>query len=59
MAGYVTAILAFVRAEIDALEASSFGEFWKIPLAISLCFTSFLVKQTFVFWDVLGKEYYS
>ena len=30
MAGYVTAVLAFVRAELRGRETSSFCDYWKV-----------------------------
>ena len=38
MAGYVTAAPAFVNAKLEAREASSFSDFWKMT---SLDFTAF------------------
>ena len=53
VAGYVTAILIFVRAELRALETSSFCDFFfKWPLAILPYFTPFWLNQTFVFCDI-------
>ena len=48
-AGYVTAVLAIVRAELRAREASSCCDKKKWPHAISPYFTLFGLKQTFVF----------
>ena len=59
MAGYVTAVLAFVRAELRGRETNSFCDFKKWPLVIIPHFTPFCLYHTSVFWDVLGKEYYS
>ena len=53
------AIPAIVRAELCAREAISFCDFRKWPPAISPSFTPSCLNQTFNFWDVLGKEYYS
>ena len=45
-AGYVTAVLAIVRTELRAREASNFCDFLKWPLAISPYFILFWLKQT-------------
>ena len=60
MVGYVTAVLAFVRVGAPAVgrETSIFWDFLKVTSCDFTPFYSFLLKQTFVFWDVLGKEYY-
>ena len=58
MAGYVTTVVAFVRAKLRAREASSFCDFWKMT-TISTHFTPFLLMQTVFLKDVLGNEYYS
>ena len=57
-AGYVTAVLAIVRTELRAREASSFCDFWKITSCDFTLFCSFLTQAN-VFLDVPGKEYYS
>ena len=44
MAGYVTVILAFVRAALSAREASSFCDFWKMTSYNFTAFYSFLTK---------------
>ena len=50
MAGYVMAVLATVCGELLAWEASSFCDFEKLPLAISLHFLLFdTFKQIFTF----------
>ena len=61
MAGYVTGVLAFVRTELRALEASSFSDFWKVTSCDFTAFYSFLTGANICvfFLDVLGKEYYS
>ena len=47
---------SYFCAELCAQESRSFYDFQKWLLVISLHFTPFLLKQPFVFWDVLGKE---
>ena len=60
MAGYVTAAPAIVRTELCAREASSFCDFWKNDLLrFHVILLFFWLKQTFSFWDVIGKEYYN
>ena len=61
MAGYVTAILAFVCSNLPAQEASSFCDFWKLTSCdFTSFFSFFLLKQTFGILDVLNKDnYYS
>ena len=46
-AGYVNAVLAIVRTELRAREASSFCDFEKWPLAISPYSILFRLKQTY------------
>ena len=58
-AGYVTAVLAIVRTELRAREASSFCDFWKMTFCDFTYFIIFLTKANIIFLDVLGKEYYS
>ena len=58
-AGYVTAVLAIVRTELRAWEASSFCDFWKITFCDFTFLNYFLTKANIIFLDVLGKEYYS
>ena len=41
------------------LPASIFCDFWKWPFLISLHLSQFWLKQTFVFLDVLYKEFWS
>ena len=57
MVGYVTATPAFFCGKLRAREASSFYDLWNWPLVISLKFSPFWLKQTFVFLDVLDKEF--
>ena len=59
MAGYVTAVLAFVHAELCGRESRSFCDFWKVSSCNFTPFSSFLTQPNVCFWDVLGKEYYS
>ena len=51
--GYVTAVLAIVRTELRAREASSFCDFWKLTSC-----DSFFIQANVKFLDLLGKEYY-
>ena len=48
-AGYVTAVLAFFRAEIRTWEASSFCDFWKMTSRKFTVFHSFLTQALFLF----------
>ena len=54
MAGYVTAVLAFVRADLCGPEKSSFCDFWKVTSSNFTPFYSFLTQPTVCFLDVLG-----
>ena len=57
-AGYVTTVLAIVRTEFCAWEASSFCDFWKMtPCDFTILF--FFTQANIIFLDVLGKEYFS
>ena len=56
--GYITASLMFVCVVHRACQASSFCDF-TLPYAISLHFSPFWYMLTFVFADVLIKEYCS
>ena len=55
----MAAELAFVRAELRGQETSSFCDFFKVTSCNFTPFHSFWLNQTFVFWNVLCKEYYS
>ena len=57
-AGYVTAVLAIVRVEIHAREVSNFCFFIDL-LQFHLISLFLFIYQTFIFWNVLGKEYFS
>ena len=59
MAGYVTAVVAFVYSKLPAREASSFFDFWKITSCDFTAFFSFLTETKLCFLDVLDKKYYS
>ena len=43
-AGYVTAVLAIVRTELRAREASSFCDFWKMTFCDFTLFYSFFIQ---------------
>ena len=58
-AGYVTAVLAIVRTELCAREASSFCHFWKMTSCEFTLFYLFLTQANIFFIDMLGKEYYN
>ena len=53
MTGYVTSVLAVVRAKLRAREASSFIDFRQMTCS------PFWRMQTFVFLDVLLKDNYT
>ena len=58
-AGIVTAVLAIVRTELRAWEASSFCDFWNMTSCDFTLFYSFLTQANIIFFlDVLGKEYF-
>ena len=57
-AGYVSTGLVIVCPELRARKASSFCDFWKLTFCDFTLFYSSLT-QTFVFWDVLVKNYFS
>ena len=62
MVGYVTAILAFIHAKLDAWEASRFCDKKKNGFLRFHCILLLLDSSKhffFFFLDVLGKEYYS
>ena len=49
-AGYVTAVLAIIRTELHAREASSFCDFWKMTFCNFTLFYSFLTKANILFF---------
>ena len=59
MAGYVTAVPAFVCFELPDREPSSFCDFWKFTSCDFTEFFSFLTEVLFILLDVLIKDNFS
>ena len=60
MAGYVTAVPAFVSGKLPAQVASSFCDFWKLTSCDFTLLFSFLTQANLCFFlDGLNKDNYS
>ena len=59
MAGYVAPVPAFVCANSQAEQRAVSVIFENLPVVISLHFSPFWLRKTFVFLDVLNKDNYS
>ena len=59
VAGYVTAVLAFLCYELPAREVSSFCDFLKMTSCDFTTFFSFLTQVHLCFLDVFNKDKFS